>query len=325
MSIAELARAGALLLAKTHVEYTELPTRSYLTRCESPRVPFRWTINPYRGCEFACRYCYARYTHEFMEFRDTLDFERRIFAKAFDARAFAEQLRRIDAGDLIALGTATDPYQPAERRFRVTRRMLEVFARLGGFRLGITTKGNLIAQDADLLAEVARRNLLTVSMTVTTTDTALARLIEPGAPRPDLRLRAVRTLSERGVEVSVVASPVLPGLTDSLSSLRRVAAEARANGAASFAAHPVFLRDCAWRVFIPFLERHYPGLAREYKRRLGTGGDCTSDYRDALAARVRQVRAEFGLLSRPPKWSAPMPRAQLLLWDDCSPGVTVQP
>ena len=196
-----------------------------------------------------------------MEFRDTLDFERKIFAKAFDERAFAEQLRRTPREDLIALGTATDPYQPAERRFGITRKMLEAFARIGGFRLGITTKGDLITRDAALLGEVAQRNRLTVSMTVTTMDTVLARHVEPGAPRPDLRIRAVGALSRAGVSTSVLASPVLPGLTDARSSLRRVAAAARAAGAESFAAHPVFLRDSAWRVFVPF-RRRCGGLGR---------------------------------------------------------------
>src|SRR6202158_790738 len=122
---------------KRRVEYLELGARSYLARCDSPRVPFRWTINPYRGCEFGCKYCYARYTHEFMELRDPEQFESKIFAKAFDAVRFRNELRALPLGEAVALGTATDPYQPAERRYGVTRKMLEASASVAGVALGI--------------------------------------------------------------------------------------------------------------------------------------------------------------------------------------------
>ena len=151
VGIARLAREGPLLEAKARVDYAELPTRRYFNRCTSPRVPFDWTLNPYRGCEFGCKYCYARYTHEFMEYRDGLEFERKIFAKSWDARAFRAELRRIDRRESIALGTATDPYQPAERRYLLTRRMLLEFAGESGYRLGLTTKSDLVARDADQL------------------------------------------------------------------------------------------------------------------------------------------------------------------------------
>jgi len=124
IGIAKLAAEGALLEQKRSLEYIELRSRSLLNRCSSSRMPFQWTINPYRGCEFGCKYCYARYTHEFMELREPEDFETKIYAKNFDVRAFRAELARVKHGEEIALGTATDPYQPAERRFRVTRRIL---------------------------------------------------------------------------------------------------------------------------------------------------------------------------------------------------------
>ena len=158
IGIARLAAESLCIEAKRRVEYFELETRRFITRCDSPRVPFRWTINPYRGCEFGCKYCYARYAHEFMELRDPLQFERKIFAKHFDAAAFRDELKKMPRGEVIALGTATDPYQPAERRYRVTRAILDVFASCTGFRLGITTKSDLIARDIDLLQEIARRH-----------------------------------------------------------------------------------------------------------------------------------------------------------------------
>src|SRR5271165_4846181 len=193
-----MAAESPSLEAKRCVEYFELPSRSYITRCDSPRVPFQWTINPYRGCEFGCKYCYARYAHEFMELRDPMDFERKIYVKRFDPVAFRQELEHLPLGEPIALGTATDPYQPAERRYKHTRSILEAFAKTAGLRLGITTKSDLVARDVDVLKEVARRHYLSIHMTVTTMDRNLAHMIEPLAPRPDLRISAVRKLARAG-------------------------------------------------------------------------------------------------------------------------------
>ena len=228
-----MAAEAPCLEPKRRVEYFELGARSYLARCDSTRLPFRWTINPYRGCEFGCKYCYARYTHEFMELRDPEAFERKIFAKAFDAVRFSEELRALPLGETVALGTATDPYQPAERRYGVTRKMLEVFAAFAGLRLGITTKSDLIPRDLDLLKEIARRHYLTVSVTVTTVDRELARALEPTAPRPDLRLAAVRSLADAGLKVVVGCAPVMPLINDNESSLDALARDAAAAGAVS--------------------------------------------------------------------------------------------
>src|SRR5512143_1396898 len=137
VGIARLASEGDLVVAKRAVDYFELPTRRLLNRT-TERMPFQWTINPYRGCEFGCKYCYARYTHEFMELRRPRQFERKIFAKTIEAARFREELCALPLGESVALGTATDPYQPAERRYGVTRKMLEVFAGMAGLRLGIT-------------------------------------------------------------------------------------------------------------------------------------------------------------------------------------------
>jgi len=304
VGIARLARDGPLLEAKAQVDYTELPTRRYFTRCKSDRVPFDWTLNPYRGCEFGCKYCYARYTHEFMEFYDGNEFETRIFAKAWDEREFKDELRRLDKGDLIALGTATDPYQPAERRFMLTQKMLTVMARETGRRLGITTKSDLVARDAELLAEIASRNGVRVSMTITTSDAALARALEPMAPRPDLRLQAVRTLSEAGVPVSVTCSPIMPGINDSESSLDRLAAEAKAHGAIGFGGHPLFLQPCAQRVFFPFLEERFPQLARAYREQFERSAFLRGSYPEKLQKRIVAIRERHQMATGfpVPKW-----------------------
>src|SRR6476620_1669770 len=193
VGIARLASEGESVREGHNVEYFTLPSKSLLNRCVSKRaMPFTWTINPYRGCEFGCRYCYARYTHEFMEMRDGMEFEQKIYVKQHAADLLRQELRRVKSGESIALGTATDPYQPAERRYEVTRGILEEFARHRGFELGIVTKSNLVVRDVEVLKSVARANKVSVHVTVTTLDTELARILEPRAPRPDLRIDAVR-------------------------------------------------------------------------------------------------------------------------------------
>src|SRR5580658_4670149 len=191
VGVARLAAASPLADSKRGTEYFSLPVRSILNACESSRVPFPWTINPYRGCEFGCHYCYARYTHEFMEMRDGAEFEQKIYVKQHTADLLRRELRRVKPGEPIALGPATDPYQPAERRYEVTRGILEEFARHRGFELGIVTKSNLIVRDVDLLREVSRSNALSIHITITTLNVELARILEPRAPRPDLRMDAV--------------------------------------------------------------------------------------------------------------------------------------
>src|SRR4051812_43417093 len=173
-----MAAESEVLESKREVEYFELPARSILNRTK-PGMPFTWAINPYRGCEFGCHYCYARYTHEFMGMEDGRDFEEKIYAKAEVAALLRRDLRKADRAEGIAIGTATDPYQPAEKRFERTRQILEVFAEGKGRRISITTKSDLVVRDLALLTGLARANILHVNMTVTTLDAELARLLEP--------------------------------------------------------------------------------------------------------------------------------------------------
>src|SRR5580704_8436080 len=294
IGIAKLAAESPSLEAKRQVEYFDLTTRKFLAKCDSPRVPFNWMINPYRGCEFGCKYCYARYSHEFMELRDPLQFERKIFAKHFNAATFREELSRLPLGETIAIGTATDPYQPAERRFRVTRAILQVFGATAGFRIGITTKSDLVVRDLDLLRELTRRHYVSVHMTVTTTDRELARLLEPMAPRPDLRIAAVRKLNAGGVRASVFCSPIMPLINDSDPSIDAVARAARAAGARSFGGNVLFLKSCARDVFLPFLEEHFPLLVRRYRERYQRTAFLRGPYPDLIYERVQQIRKRYG-------------------------------
>ena len=317
VGIARLAAESPRLAEKNLADYFDLPTRSFLTKCDSARLPFGWTLNPYRGCEFGCKYCYARYAHEFMELRDPLDFERRIFVKQFDPESFQKELRRLPQGESIAIGTATDPYQPAERRYRVTRAILEAFARTSGFRLGITTKSQLVARDVDVLQELSQRHFLTVSMTVTTMDAELARALEPMAPRPDLRLAAVRKLTSNGIRATVFNSPVLPLINDSDASLDAVARAARSAGARGFGGNVVFLKPCARQVFFPFLEARFPELVRRYRERFERSAYLLGDYPERIHERIDRIRRRYGFdqMARPGEPELWPKDSQLSLFD----------
>ena len=297
VSIAKLAAQSPLLEAKTQVQYFEIPARSILNRTK-PGMPFQWTINPYRGCEFACKYCYARYTHEFMELA-ARDFEDHIYAKAAAAHLLRGELRRVGPKDGIAIGTATDPYQPAERRLGCTRSILEVFARERGRHLSITTKSDLIQCDLALLGEIARRNVLDINLTITTLNPGLARLLEPSAPRPDLRLETVRKLAAAGLSVGVFPNPVMPWITDRERALDRLARAARDAGAQYFGGGPLFLMPSAQKVFFPFLAERFPELAPRYRNLYAHNAYLGRGYKDALRARIAAIRNRYGLGSSP--------------------------
>src|SRR5882757_3970199 len=214
VGIARLAFSSPRADAKRGTEYFLLPVRSILNHCDSDRVPFTWTVNPYRGCEFGCQYCYARYTHEYMDL-DSADFERKIYVKQDCGPLAGRDLATEKVqGEHIAIGTATDPYQPAEREFGTTRAILEQMATRKGLSVSITTKSNQVVRDLDLLLRIAAHSTVHVNMSITTLRPRLARMLEPRAPRPDLRLQAVRELRDAGIAAGVFAMPVLPGLTD---------------------------------------------------------------------------------------------------------------
>jgi len=302
VGIAKLAASSELLEAKRQVEYLELETRRFIGR-GSGKMRSIWTLNPYRGCEFGCKYCYARYAHEFMELRDPDLFERKIYAKKFNPAQFRSELRRLKRGESVWLGTATDPFQPAERRFRITRQILEAFTRERGLDLGITTKSDLVARDVDLLAEIKRKNLVRVHMTITTLDEALARLLEPRAPRPSLRLGAIRKLSDAGVPVTVLAHPIMPLINDSEQSIGAVCRAAVKNGASWFSAAPLFLKPCAQQVFFPFLAERFPHLLRRYKERYEANAYLKGHYPQMIEERLQKVRARYHLEHREtPEW-----------------------
>jgi DNA repair photolyase len=302
VGIARLASQGESLREGHNVEYFTLPAKSLLNRCVSRRgLPFAWTINPYRGCEFGCRYCYARYTHEFMEMRDGAEFEQKIYVKQHTADLLRRELRRVKPGEAIALGTATDPYQPAERRYEVTRGILEEFARHRGFELGIVTKSNLIVRDVELLRAVAQNNALSIHVTITTLNVDLARILEPRAPRPDLRMEAVHELSAAGLTVGVSCSPVLPGITDSPADLEALVRAAAAAGARHIFAGPLFLKPCSAAVFLPFLAEHFPHLVANYRERYQDRSFLPPSYGKRVAQLIARFRQKYGISRADPR------------------------
>lgn len=298
VGIAKLASESDLLEAKSRVQYFEIASRSVLNRTK-PGMPFTWSINPYRGCEFGCKYCYARYTHGFMGMDDAREFEDRIYVKADIAAILRRELRKTDRREGIAIGTATDPYQPAERRFNRTRSLLEVFAKDRGRNVSITTKSDLITRDLQLLREIAVANSVSVNMTITTLDVSLARLLEPRAPRPDLRLKAVEKLAQAGISIGVFPNPIMPLITDQERRLDRLAKAAKDAGASYFGGGPLFLMPCAQKVFFPFLAQKFPHLLRKYEERYSHDAYLKGPYRDTLRERVRTIRERYGLNAGP--------------------------
>jgi DNA repair photolyase len=298
VGIARLAASSLRADAKRGTEYFLLPVRSILNECHSERVPFRWTVNPYRGCEFGCKYCYARYTHEYMEI-DGGEFERKIYVKK-DAGPLADRDLSNEKiwGEHIAIGTATDPYQPAEREYGATRAILEKIAEREGLSVSITTKSNQVVRDIDLLKRISARSSITIHMTITTMRTRLARMLEPRAPRPDLRVEAVRTLREAGINAGVNAMPVIPGITDREEDLDALFRAARDAGAQWVAANVLFLMPASWKTFIDFLEQKFPKLARQYHEWYRGYGYAPEAYRKQIKERVERLRLKYGLGKR---------------------------
>jgi DNA repair photolyase len=217
---------GELEALATDVQ--EVPARRIITRNESPDIGFDRSINPYRGCEHGCIYCFARPTHAFLGLSPGLDFETKLFAKTNAGQALERELAEPDYKvRTIAIGTNTDPYQPIERRYRIMRRILEVLS-AANHPVGIVTKSALVLRDLDLLKSMAERGLVKVALSVTTLDRKLARVMEPRASTPDKRLETVRRLVDAGVPTSVMVAPVVPGLTD--MEMERILERAAAAG-----------------------------------------------------------------------------------------------
>ena len=307
-------------------EYFVLTVKSILNKCDSDRVPFEWTINPYRGCEFGCKYCYARYTHEYMEL-DGSEFEKKIFVKQDAAPLLVQEIGRKysyssarsggERPDHIAIGTATDPYQPAEREYGVTRACLEELAKREGLSVSIITKSNQVVRDIDVLKRIKERSELSINVTVTTLRPRLARLLEPRAPRPDLRLAAVQQLHQAGLPVGVSAAPLIPGITDSETDMDALAKAARQAGAQWLWSGVLFLMPSSAKQFLPFVREKFPRLASQYAAWYTNQAYAPEEYRRKMSERVAKLKLKYGFSSRPrAELARPSLSAQLsLAWN----------
>ena len=285
------------------------PARSIITRNRSPDISFDQSINPYRGCEHGCVYCYARPTHCYLGHSAGLDFETKLYAKTNAAELLEKELAgKTYTPRVIALGTNTDPYQPIEREQRITRRILEVLERTS-HPVGIVTKSARVLRDADILSRMAARGLAKVAISVTTLDRRIARAMEPRAVTPGRRLDAIRGLSEAGVPVAVMVAPIVPGLTD--SEIERILEAARDAGATEagyvLLRLPLELKD----VFREWLASEFPDRAdrvinllrsmhggKDYVAEFGQRQKGRGPYAEQIALRFRLALKRLRLNER---------------------------
>ncbi len=276
-------------------EVTEERPRSVLTRNSSPDVPFEQSLNPYRGCEHGCIYCFARPSHGYLGLSGGLDFETRLVARPDAPAVLARELgRKGYVPKVLAIGTNTDPYQPIEARYRIMRRVLEVLS-AWNHPVAIVTKGAMIERDVDILADMARRGLASVGISVTTLDPALSRRMEPRAPLPARRLAAMRTLAAAGIPVRVMVAPVVPVLTE--PELERILEAAQAAGARTGSWILLRLPHEVAPLFRDWLERCEPGKAAHVMNRLREmrGG---KDYDAEWGKRMRGAGLHADLIAR---------------------------
>ncbi len=289
---------------ETHV--TEERVRSLIQRNDSPDLPFELSVNPYRGCEHGCIYCYARPAHAYLELSPGLDFESRLFAKLNAAEVLRAEIgRRGYRCSPIAIGANTDCYQPAERRYGITRQLIEVLAECG-HPLTMVTKSALVERDLDLLGPMGRADLAKVFVTVTTLDRGLARRLEPRAPAPQRRLDTIRALADAGVPVGVMVAPVIPALND--KSIEE-SLEAAARAGATMAGYQMLrLPNELKSLFREWLATHLPQRAahvmslvqqlrggRDNDPRFGKRMTGTGNYADLIAKRFELACRRYGL------------------------------
>lgn len=315
-------RALRVIGEQSDILYYRSAAKSVLNNPESTGMSF-WSINPYIGCAFGCAYCYARYAHRYVMERNAtasrldavladdltamppwLAFERRVFVKENAPDVLRRALRtgsdrhlELIRGETILVGTATDPYQPAERRFRVTRGVLEVLAEHPGLSIVIITKSPLITRDIDVLARIARHSDLSVHISLITLDRDLARLIEPRAPTPDSRVRALARLRSAGIDAGINCMPVLPGITDEPRALEALVKRVAEAGATYVGACALRLQSSARKRYLPFIDEHFPHLSERYRRTYATGYQTGDNYREGLRRYFERICAKYGVPS----------------------------
>lgn len=300
-------------------EIHEIQARTVLNRVKAP-MPFRWSANPYRGCQHACAYCYARPSHIAFDMDGESEFERHIFVKVNAPEVLRAELRRPGwRRETVAIGTIVDPYQPVEGRYRLTRRLLQEFA-AARTPVTLTTKNTMVQRDIDVLRRLQARAGCAVILSLTSLDAGLLRRMEPGTPPPSQRLAALRRLNDAGIPAGILAAPLLPGITDGADSLAALAEAAAAHGAAFFMAGALRLGDGVEPAFYSFLRRERSDLVPFYAH-LYPRPYAPRAYTDRLRARVRALRAELALSAEmPPLLPAEEPAQLAFAWDAAGAG-----
>jgi DNA repair photolyase len=258
------------------------------------QVPFRWTMNPYRGCQHACTYCFARHTHEFLGYDAGRDFETKVIVKTNAPEALRRDLARPSwQRELIAIGTACDPYQQAELKYSLTHRCLRVLRDFAN-PISITTKSPHVIRDIDVLQDLARDAEVRVNFSVATLDEEVWKRAEPSTSRPQKRLEAMRMLADRGIKTGVMLAPILPGLTDNPDLLEAVVSAARDHGASYVHDNVLYLAPGTKEWFMPFLREAYPHLAERYQKYY-KGWYAPKTYTQEVHQQVERLRLKYGL------------------------------
>jgi DNA repair photolyase len=275
----------------------EVPCKSLINRVYGNSLPFRWSINPYRGCQHACVYCFARGTHEFLGYDGGRQFDTRIIVKINAPEVLREELKRPNwRREIIALGTACDPYEPAERRYEVTRRIVEAL-RDAANPVSITTKSVMIRRDIDILSELAQIAKVRVNFSVGSLDDRVWQKTEPGTPRPIRRMEAMQALVEAGIPAGVLMAPIIPVLSDSTESMETVVKAAAEHKAQFLGANVLHLKPGSKEWFMPFLREAHPHLLPEYHRLYG-GAYAPKQYTEQVMAKIDELRNRWGLHDR---------------------------
>ncbi|MDQ2883143.1 MAG: Rv2578c family radical SAM protein [Actinomycetota bacterium] len=276
--------------------FYEVRAQSILNKVpDRSRMPFEWTVNPYRGCSHACVYCFARRTHEYLDLDAGLDFDSKIVVKINAPELLRRQLMSSRwAGSPVAMGTNVDPYQRVEGRYRLMPGILEAL-RDARNPFSILTKGTLVLRDLHLLREAAKVTDVAVNVSVGFVDGALWRRVEPGTPAPRARLGVCRTLTDAGIGCGVLMAPVLPYLTDSDSQLEATVCAIAEAGASSVTPLVLHLRPGAREWYLAWLKREYPELVSPYRELYGRGAYAPKPYRQSISARVAALGRRYGV------------------------------
>jgi DNA repair photolyase len=258
------------------------------------QVPFRWTLNPYRGCQHACTYCFARHTHEFLGYDAGRDFETKVIVKTNAPEALRRDLARPSwQRELIAIGTACDPYQQAELKYSLTHRCLRVLRDFAN-PISITTKSPHVIRDIDVLQDLSLDAEVRVNFSVATLDEEVWKRAEPSTSRPQKRLEAMNMLADRGIKTGVMLAPILPGLTDNPDQLEAVVSAARDHGASYVHDNVLYLAPGTKEWFMPFLRESYPHLAERYQKYY-KGWYAPKSYTQEVHQQVERLRLKYGL------------------------------